>query len=303
MSAVEMDWEVDRVPSGPVILPIPASIAAAIIAVKRKVKTLPKTSANAYSNYNYASADAFMEAISPLEAEVGLTIIQQQSGWELRKVGSDTRPRFVLFIEYHFYLVHESGEMWATPLVRTVNVDAAGAQAWGAAATYALKQFQRSLYQVPTGEADADDMEGAKLSAGNIRPTRSTGGSAASSTGDTTPTTYANENFPPSSVSQKGVPFPEAEPSPAAVAERLAPANDTYPRPAENDMAGRFLAAIARRQTVEEVNDIWRQFRDGPARTLSKQDQTRAGNGYIRQIERLGRMRQPPQEGANDNGS
>lgn len=134
---------------------MPAVIAAAIKAVMSKVKTLPKDDRNEFAKYNYASADKFFEVIGPLQADAGLILLQNQADWEIKAVGT----RHLLFIDFDFYLTHETGAMWAMPLRRTVNVDAGGAQAWGQAQTYALKQLQRSLFLVPTGEADADAQE------------------------------------------------------------------------------------------------------------------------------------------------
>src|SRR3546814_8863152 len=51
-----------------------------------------------------------------------------------------------------------------------------GAQAFGAAQSYALKQFERSLFQIATGDGeDADhhtqsDLPGARRQAGNGKP-------------------------------------------------------------------------------------------------------------------------------------
>jgi len=61
-----------------------------------------------------------------------------------------------VFIRYAFTLQH--GEETAGPYRRSIAVNAKmGSQAFGAAQSYALKQFLRSLFQISTGEKDDID--------------------------------------------------------------------------------------------------------------------------------------------------
>lgn len=129
--------------------PIPPAVAKAICAVMAEVPKLARGERNTHGNYNFASIDDFLEAIRPLCASTGLIILQNESMIEARDGW--------LTLRYDFILAHESGETWTQSLTRNVMVSAKmGAQAFGAAQSYALKQFMRSLFQVATGEKGQD---------------------------------------------------------------------------------------------------------------------------------------------------
>jgi len=61
-----------------------------------------------------------------------------------------------LRIRFSIATMHVSGE--SLPVVRrTVEVIRTGAQSFGSAQSYVLKQYQRALYQIPTGDKDDAD--------------------------------------------------------------------------------------------------------------------------------------------------
>lgn len=128
---------------------MPPKVAAAVAAVMSEVPRLTKGERNSHGNYNFASIDDFLEAVRPLCAKHGLIILQDEEAFEM----SDGW----LVMRFRFTLAHSSGETWAHRPARTIMVSAKmGSQAFGAAQSYALKQFERSLFQIATGEADAD---------------------------------------------------------------------------------------------------------------------------------------------------
>ena len=59
-------------------------------------------------------------------------------------------------VQYAFTVRHSGGTS-VGPIRRSVMVQAFGAQSCGAAMAYALKQFMRSLFLIPTGEPDPDE--------------------------------------------------------------------------------------------------------------------------------------------------
>lgn len=137
---------------------MPSEIATAIAAVMAEVPKLQKGEKNSHGNYNFASIDDFLEAVRPLCAKSGLVIVQDEESFDMRE-GQDKFGKAVnwLVIRYQFTLAHISGSTWAHRPTRTIMVNAAmGSQAFGAAQSYALKQFERSLFQIGTGEKDAD---------------------------------------------------------------------------------------------------------------------------------------------------
>jgi hypothetical protein len=139
--------------------PMPPKVATAIAAVMSEVPKLGKGEKNTHGNYNFASIDDFLEAVRPLCAKHGLIIAQDEESFEMKEAGTDKngKPAYWLVMRFRFTLAHSSGETWGQRPLRTIMVSASmGSQAFGAAQSYALKQFQRSLFQIATGEKDAD---------------------------------------------------------------------------------------------------------------------------------------------------
>lgn len=147
---------------------IPPAVANAINAVMAAVPKLAKTEKNTHGNYNFAGIDDFLEAVRPLCSAHGLIIVQDEESFDLREAGAgrDGRPAVWLVVRFRFTLAHSSGETWSHSPARSIMVSASmGAQAFGAAQSYALKQFMRSLFQIATGEKgeDADTHQPAEL--------------------------------------------------------------------------------------------------------------------------------------------
>ena len=155
--------------------PLPPKVAAAISAVMGKVAMLNKGEKNQHGGYKFAGIDDFLEAVRPLCAGAGLIILQDEESVDFRDAGTgrDGKPRNWLVMKFRFTLAHSSGETWRHRPSRTIMVDASmGSQAFGAAQSYSLKQFQRSLFQIATGEnEDADTHPPADLP--TARPARS----------------------------------------------------------------------------------------------------------------------------------
>ena len=142
----------------PALPALPPKVAAAICAVMGEVPMLGKGEKNSHGNYNFASIDDFLEAVRPLCAKHGLIIIQDEESFEMKEGW--------LIMTFRFTLAHASGETWGYRPTRTIMVSSKmGSQAFGAAQSYALKQFERSLFQIATGEKgnDADEHPAADL--------------------------------------------------------------------------------------------------------------------------------------------
>ena len=128
----------------PSLPPMPPEIANALNEVSSGAVKLYKGNRNEFANYNFAGIDDFLEVYGKVLAEAGLTIIMDEI-----KEKVDNK---VLTLVFNFILIHKSGKMWSHPLRRTIRVDPRGAQAYGTAQSYALKQFLRGLFMIPTGE-------------------------------------------------------------------------------------------------------------------------------------------------------
>ena len=148
------------IPNGnTVIESMPGPIAKAIIAIMKEVSTITKDDKNKYGNYNFASVDAFLEETRPLCAKAGLAIIPMETARAFEKVDGKREgdSNTVVMLKYQFLLVHETGAVWTTALdQRSIRLFWTGAQTSGAAQSYVLKQYMRALFQIATGEPDAD---------------------------------------------------------------------------------------------------------------------------------------------------
>lgn len=139
--------------------PFPAKVAAAISQVMKAVPKLGKDEKNQHGGYQFASIDVFLQVVGRLCADAGLFIVQDEESFEIVQ-GTDKngKPQPWLRVSYRFTLAHSSGEAWDHRPVRSIMVLASmGPQAFGSAQSYALKQFERSLFQIATGDGEDAD--------------------------------------------------------------------------------------------------------------------------------------------------
>jgi hypothetical protein len=113
---------------------------------------------DAGARYQYASIDDFIQHVRGHCAEAGLFIIPDEArDAETREVTKrDGKTTVMWNARFAFTLAHESGESYG-PIYKGVEVVATGAQSAGSAQSYALKQFMRGLFLIPTGDADDAD--------------------------------------------------------------------------------------------------------------------------------------------------
>lgn len=146
----------------------PKTIFAAIPRAMGAMKRVAKDNKNTEQKYDFASIDDFLAMTGSILAENGLFIHMDESGIELferqGKYGVTYWARYTFVIT----VMHESGES-LPPAHRSVEVIRSGAQAAGSAQSYVLKQFQRALFNIPTGDKDdpdfAEKADGAPIAA------------------------------------------------------------------------------------------------------------------------------------------
>ena len=134
-----------------ILVRMPKTISTAINNITREIQMLGKDGKNEFQKYNYASIDKFLSTVNPLAGHFGLIITQDE---ETCKIITDTQGRPWLNIVYRFILSHKDGDTWQYTPRRTIYCEMKGGQAMGAAQSYALKQFMRSLFLIATGEND-----------------------------------------------------------------------------------------------------------------------------------------------------
>jgi hypothetical protein len=139
------------------IEPMPPEIAGAIIQVMAEIGVLAHNAQNTHNQYAYASVDAFLAATNPLCAKHGLIVMPVQIGVQKEQVQSGDKILNVMDFSFQFLLAHKSGKTWMNPVdVRNVRLLWSGAQTSGMAQSYVQKQYMRGLFQIATGDKDAD---------------------------------------------------------------------------------------------------------------------------------------------------
>lgn len=144
----------------------PPAIAKAVVQVMQALGTLGKEHERSDSGarYEYASIDDFILHVRGHCAEAGLAIIPDEArDAETQEVTTKSGKSMVMWnARFAFYLIHESGESYG-PIYKGVAVMHSGAQSAGSAQSYALKQFMRGLFLIPTGDADDPDKSGIEI--------------------------------------------------------------------------------------------------------------------------------------------
>lgn len=144
----------------------PPAIAKAVVQVMKSLGTLGKDHKrdDKAAKYEYASIDDFITHVRGHCADAGLAIIPDEArDAETREVTTRSGSAMVMWeARFAFTLIHESGESYG-PIYKGVGVAYNGAQAAGSAQSYALKQFMRGLFLIPTGDADDPDKSGVEI--------------------------------------------------------------------------------------------------------------------------------------------
>ena len=132
-------------------------IIAAIAAATGEIKPVAKDGKNTHDGYGFASIDGFLALVNPILARNGLVVMMDEAGMEdftrKGKYGENAWMR----VSFTLTVYHASGQTMPT-VTRTVEVLRNGAQAYGSAQSYVLKQFLRGLLAIPTGDQDDADL-------------------------------------------------------------------------------------------------------------------------------------------------
>jgi hypothetical protein len=131
-------------------------IHKAVATAMGEMKRLAKDSKNTEQKYDFASIDDFLAMTGPIMAKHGLFILMDEEAIEEFERQGKYNMTFWLRIRYSLTVYHVDGSS-LPPVRRTVEVIRTGAQSSGSAQSYVLKQFQRALFNIPTGDKDDPD--------------------------------------------------------------------------------------------------------------------------------------------------
>lgn len=144
-----------------------ADVHAGILAVMASLGTLAKDNENKFDKYDYASIDDFIEFVRGHCVTAGIYIDQDEEEARLVDVAKKDGKAMAMWWARYSFIVKHIGGSETKPKRRSVMVQASGAQSSGSAQSYALKQFMRSQFLIPTGDKDDPDKEKTEISANN----------------------------------------------------------------------------------------------------------------------------------------
>jgi len=134
------------------------TIFTAIAAAVGDVKQLGKSERNKFEGYNFVSIDKFLHLVNPICATHGLfPMVSQTSVDPYENINSKGGKSMWARFYFDITLNHKSGDTLG-PSKMMVAVPMNGAQASGSAQSYALKQFFRATFMIPTGDKDDADL-------------------------------------------------------------------------------------------------------------------------------------------------
>ena len=134
------------------------TIFEAIAKAVGEVKQLGKSDRNKFDGYDFVSIDKFLSLVNPICAAHGLFPSVNLTATEFYENTNSkgTKSTWARF-NYDICLHHETGDKFG-PINMMVAVPMNGAQASGSAQSYALKQFFRGMFMIPTGDKDDPDL-------------------------------------------------------------------------------------------------------------------------------------------------
>jgi len=161
-----------RMPAQPRPATYPPKIAKAIVAITKAIGRIQKEGYNDFQKYRYTRWEDIAEKLSPLLAEHGLIIIQNE---QTRHLIEENDKGSTLSIVYDFTLVNEDGDVWPssdwTALARLrdqkgVTDDKAASKCH----TQAEKNFVIKLFKIVSDEGYDDGDHHATAPKKDLRP-------------------------------------------------------------------------------------------------------------------------------------
>lgn len=134
-------------------------VAKAISEVSRKIEPIAKRGTNTHFNYKFDRMDDLMEQLSPLIAEAGLVIMQNEVDYQVIGDGA------YLVVRYDHVVAHTSGEVWPERIRRSGMSTLKTRNGWDDKAmskcsTQAIKFFYKRMFNIPIDTGDDEEDQG-----------------------------------------------------------------------------------------------------------------------------------------------
>jgi len=138
---------------------IPSSIVVAICQIQATLEAVKKSNRNQHGNYMFASTDDIYAALTRKMGEVGLLcLVLEEKDVEIVRVEKDGKTSQWGKFVFAFVLATKEAT-WTDPRNRrSLFIQITGPQTFQAANSYAEKSYLKSLFKLPTGDMDLDQM-------------------------------------------------------------------------------------------------------------------------------------------------
>ena len=136
------------------------SIVQAICKIQRSLEhAVAKKGHNTYGKYAFVSVDDVFATLAKRMGEAELSILTLEQNVETERVGSDGKTALFATFAFQFVLATPEGT-WSDPkFIRTVRTQVTGPQSYAAAQSFAEKALLRSVFKLPTGDAELDEVK------------------------------------------------------------------------------------------------------------------------------------------------
>jgi hypothetical protein len=135
------------------------SIVKAIAAIQKTLHAVAKNETNSFGKYKFVSTDDIYAALTKKMGEVELSILTTERDVEVKRFENKKgEVAQWLKVTFGFILATPEGSYTDPSLCRTLFIQVTGPQTFAAAQSFAHKAFLRSLFLIPTGEKDLDEM-------------------------------------------------------------------------------------------------------------------------------------------------
>lgn len=129
----------------------------AMAAVLADIKSMEKLDTNHFGGYDYVPVDDVYDAVRPILARHGVTIVQNEKSSSVFEANTAKGGKNEFWIKQDFeYCIIYGEETYPIGGNTSVARMSMGSQSCGANASYSMKTFLRSTFLIPMGEYDID---------------------------------------------------------------------------------------------------------------------------------------------------
>lgn len=143
------------------------TIVQAICMVQAGIQAVKKDAKNLHGGYKFASTDAIYAELTHKMAAAGLAIVVlEDEPPQTERIERDGKTSVWGKFRFRFVLATSEATWTDSSNTRSVFVQITGPQTFMAAQSYAEKSFYRSLFKLPTGDMDLDEVAQAETMEG-----------------------------------------------------------------------------------------------------------------------------------------